>query len=512
MTNSKAAGLPRTIAVIGTGVMGRGIVQLHAQGGFQVLIHDVRPEAARAARDFVADMLRRAAAKGAMTAAAADAAIARVTIVDDLGGLAAADIVVEAVAEKLEVKRELFAQLETIVSDACVLATNTSSLLVTAVAAGCRLPGRVAGYHFFNPVPLMPVVEVIDGERTDPQVTELLCRVATACGHKAVMCQDSPGFVINHAGRGLYSEGLRLVQEGVADPVTIDRIIREAGGFRMGPFELMDLTGLDVSYPVMELIYHQFFQEPRFRPSPLPSRRVAAGLYGRKSGAGFYTYPEGRQQVPAEAPTPAVAPAPLWISPALVEMGVRVRQRLAAAGVPIDDGAAPAAGSVAVVTPVGGDATTNALAQGLDPARTVAIDPLFLDGRLTLMLTAATEAPWRDRAHAALAGAGLKVSVINDSAGFVAQRVVATIVNIASDIAQQRIAAPTDVDDLVRLGLGYPAGPLTLGDRVGAANILGILDGMSGFYGDPRYRPSPWLKRRARLGLSLLTPEASKAA
>lgn len=506
----KSAYRPRVVGVIGTGVMGRGIVQLHAQGGYEVRMFDAKRSAAEAARAFVADMLRRAAAKGVMDAPAAEAAIARIVIVDRLADLAPCDVVVEAVAERLDVKQALFAELETIVGDDCVLSTNTSSLLVTAVAAGCRLPGRVAGYHFFNPVPLMPVVEVIAGERTDCATTDILCRLAESCGHKAVLCQDSPGFVINHAGRGMYSEGLRLVQEGVADPVTIDRIVREAGGFKMGPFELMDLTGLDVSYPVMELIYHQFFQEPRFRPSPLPSRRVAAGLFGRKSGEGFYRYPEGRQAVPAETPAPDVAVPAIWVSRAEPAMAAGVLDLLRAAGCILDEGDQPHDDSLCLVTPLGTDAGTAALAQGLDPRRTVAVDGLFLEKRVTLMLTTLTEPVWRDAAHAALARAGRPVSVVNDSVGFVAQRVVATIVNIGCDIAQQRIAAPADVDDLVRLGLGYPAGPLSLGDRVGPANLLRVLEGMQAFYGDPRYRPSPWLKRRARLGVSLRVAEPAR--
>ncbi|MGE4277946.1 MAG: 3-hydroxyacyl-CoA dehydrogenase [Magnetospirillum sp.] len=510
MSVQQSAGVPQVIGVIGTGVMGRGIVQLHAQGGFNVVMFDANRQSAQAAYDFIAGMLRRAAAKGGMDAQAAEAAIARITIADDLSAMAACGVVVEAVAEKLEVKKDLFTQLEGIVADDCILASNTSSLLVTAVAAACRLPGRVAGYHFFNPVPLMPVVEVIPGERTDPSVTTILCRLAEACGHKAVLCQDSPGFVINHAGRGMYSEGLRLVQEGVADPVTIDRVVREAGGFKMGPFELMDLTGLDVSYPVMELIYHQFFQEPRFRPSPLPSRRVAAGLFGRKSGEGFYVYPEGKQQQPPEAPVPSVALPKVWVSRAEADLAPAVAELFAQAGCVMDLGERPDADSLCVVTPLGSDAGSAALQQGVDPRRTVAVDPLFLNKRVTLMLTTLTEPAWRDAAHAALAASGRAVAVINDSVGFVAQRVVATIVNIGCDIAQQRIAAPADVDDLVRLGLGYPAGPLSLGDRVGARHVLKVLEGMQAFYGDPRYRPSPWLKRRAALGVSLRVAEAER--
>jgi 3-hydroxybutyryl-CoA dehydrogenase len=310
------------------------------------------------------------------------------------------------------------------------------------------------------------------------------------------------------------TEGLRVAGEGVAGFVEIDRIMREQAGFRLGPFELLDLTALDVSHPVMESIYHQFYEEPRFTPSPITGTRLAGGLIGRKAGEGFYRYDDGKQQVPAEAPAPTQLPKRVWVSKRYPEARDAVLQLVAKAGVPLDDGDTPAADSLIVVTPFGHDATTAAVDEGLDASRVVAVDtlfPLVAAQRRTLMTTPATTRAARDTAHALLAADGIPVTVIRDSTGFVAQRVVATIVNIGCEIAQKQIATPQDIDLAVTLGLGYPKGPLALGDALGAKTILTILRNMSGVLGDPRYRPSPWLARRAQLGLSLTQSDAADA-
>src|SRR6185503_14277723 len=263
----------------------------------------------------IATQLHRMADKGKLDAAEAARAIARLQPVASLADLARCSIVVEAIVEDLEAKRELFRALEHAVAAECILATNTSSLSVTAIAAACRHPGRVAGFHFFSPVPLMKVVEVIDGVRTEPAVTERLVRLAQAFGHAPVRARDTPGFLVNHAGRAYGTEALRLVSEGIAEFATIDDVLREAAGFRMGPFELLDFTGLDVSQPVMDSIYHQFYEEPRFRPSPVLAQRRLGGLLGRKTGAGFYRYVDGAREAIPAAPVPSV-PRDLvvWVS------------------------------------------------------------------------------------------------------------------------------------------------------------------------------------------------------
>ncbi|MXN65985.1 3-hydroxyacyl-CoA dehydrogenase [Stappia sp. GBMRC 2046] len=493
-----------TIGIVGTGTMGRGIAQIFAASGNRILLHDAREGAAAEARDFVGGMLARLAEKGRMDAGDAKDAMNRIEVAGKLEALASCDLVIEAIVEKLEVKQELFSKLEKILSSHAILATNTSSLSVTAIAAGCEKPERVAGYHFFNPVPLMKVVEVIPGARTKPDVVDKLTGLATEAGHKAVRASDTPGFLVNHAGRGYVTEALQLLRERVAEPADIDRILRDAAGFRMGPFELLDLTGLDVSGPVMAQVYKQFYQEPRFRPSPLIDQRLSAGLLGRKTGEGFYEYPDGKKAEPGETIHEAVEPGAVWISNARPERAAKVHEALSSAGIYVETGERPSDNALIIVTPIGADASAAAVAEDLDARRVIAIDTLFsLDRRRTLMSTPATATQTMARAVAAFSKGGNSVTAIEDSTGFVAQRVIATIVNIACDIAQAGIATPEDIDTAVTLGLGYPSGPLSWGDEIGADVILEILEGIEVLSGDPRYRPSPWLRRRADLRLSL---------
>ena len=498
-----------TLGIAGAGAMGRGIAQIAAQAGARVLLFDLAPGAAAKARDAIAATLSGLAAKGKIAPADADAATARIAPAAALEAFAPCHVVIEAIVEKLEAKRQLFAALESIVGEDCILASNTSSLSVTEIAAACRRPGRVAGYHFFNPVPLMKVVEVIDALLTEPWVGEALTSLARRMGHTPVRAKDTPGFIVNHAGRGFVTEALRLLGENVAGFDEIDRILREAAGFRMGPFELLDLTGLDVSHPVMESIYHQYYQEPRYRPSALAAQRLAGGALGRKSGRGFYAYPDGKQQAMPVPPAPSARPDRVWVSGARPPFADAVRERVRSLGGRLDESQSPQDGALCIVTPLGEDASACAAREKLDPSRTVAIDVLpGLDKRRTLMTTPLTSPAMREAAHGLFSSDGVPVSVIRDSAGCVVQRVLAHIVNIGCDIAQQGIATPEDIDRAVTLGLGYPHGPLALGDMLGAATVLAILQNLQACYGDPRYRPSPWLRRRALLGASLLTPES----
>ena len=497
----------QTIGVVGAGAMGRGIAQIAAQAGLTVRLYDTSADAIAAARQSLRETWDKLAQKGKLSAAHASAALERVVAASSLEALADCQLVIEAIVERLDVKRELFAKLEAIVGADCILASNTSSLSITAIAAGCKQPQRVAGYHFFNPVPLMKVVEVIDGLRTDPAAGDSLADLARRMGHTPVRAKDMPGFIVNHAGRGMNIDGLRTAQEGVATFSQIDAIMREQAGFRMGPFELLDLTALDVSHPVMESIYRQFFDEPRFRPSPITTVRLAGGLLGRKAGEGFYVYKDGKKQVPDEAPAPAAVDGlKVWISPRHADGHARAADLLRKLGVEPVAAAKPPADALILVTPYGEDVSTCVADQGLDAARTVGLDTLHAfepTRRRTLMVSPGTTAQWRDAAHALCAADGAPVTVVQDSAGFVAQRIVASIVNVACDIAQQGIATPQDIDLAVTLGLGYPAGPLTLGDELGSARILEILRNMQRVTGDMRYRPSLWLQRRVQLGMSL---------
>jgi 3-hydroxybutyryl-CoA dehydrogenase len=491
--------------------MGRGIAQMAAQAGSHVFLFDLQPGSADAARQALADTWQKLVDKSKLDAGQRDQMLERLSCVATMAELSPCHLVVEAVVERLDIKQKLFVELETLLAKNAVLATNTSSLSVTSIGAALKRPGRLAGFHFFNPVPLMRVVEVIAGLKTDPVVCAQLTAFARQFGHTPVSAQDTPGFIVNHAGRGYGTEALRVASERVADFATIDRILRDQMGFRLGPFELMDLTALDVSHPVMESIYRQYYDEPRYRPSVITAQRLAGGVVGKKVGDGFYAYKEGVAQVPAEPPVPELASLPqVWVSPKAARRA-ELYQLLKNLGASIETTQAPSDSALILVAPLGLDVTTLAAVERIDPTRTVGIDMMLDDAatkRRVLATNPATRPDMRDAAHALFAKDGKAVSVIKDSGGFVTQRVVATIVNIAADMCQQGICSPKDLEVAVTLGLGYPLGPLAMGDRVGPTNVLEILFNMGTVYGDPRYRPSPWLRRRGALGLSLMHEEA----
>src|SRR5947209_12514600 len=390
-------------AVAGSGTMGRGIVQVLAQCGARTLVYDAQPGAAAKAKESIAQALGKLAEKGRLTASEVQAALSRIEIASTLEALAPCHVVVEAIIEDLGEKKKLFAQLEQVVAPDCILASNTSSLSVTAMAAACRHPGRVAGYHFFNPVPVLKIVEVVDGVRTESWVTEALGGLAKRFGHTPVRCKDTPGFIVNHAGRAFVPESLRVLAEGVADFATIDRILVDAAGFRLGPFGLLDLVGLDVAHAVMKSMYQQYYEEPKYRPSFLAEPRVAAGLLGRKTGRGWYAYgKDGAAEPLAEPPAPKARPDSVWAVPELKELFPRIEKD-------------PSQASVCFVAPLGKDATSTALELGLDPARTVAVDPLFgFAKRRTLMTTPVTRPEVLDAAHGLLAADCVPGTVIND--------------------------------------------------------------------------------------------------
>jgi 3-hydroxybutyryl-CoA dehydrogenase len=498
------------VGVVGAGAMGRGIAQIAAQAGSTVKLFDTQAQAAAQARAAVLLQWDKLHQKGRLDAARLASQQAALVAATQLSELADCDLVIEAIVERLDVKQALFAELETILRPDAVLASNTSSLSITAIAAGLRRPERLAGYHFFNPVPLMKVVEVIAGLKTDPGICTALSAYAREMGHTPVQAQDTPGFIVNHAGRAYGTEALRIVGEGVADFATIDRILKDQVGFKLGPFELMDLTALDVSHPVMESVYRQYYDEPRYRPSVITAQRLAGGIVGKKVGEGFYRYRDGVAEVPPEPATPQVAELPpVWVSPRAARRA-ELLQLLKDLGARIETGSAPSSLALTLVAPLGFDVTTVAVVERLDPTRTLGIDMLVEDAatrRRVLATNPATRIDMREAAHALFARDGKPVSVVRDSGGFVTQRVVASIVNIAADICQQRICSPRDLELAVTLGLGYPLGPLAMGDRYGPASVLEVLFNMQTVYGDPRYRPSPWLRRRGAIGLSLLHDE-----
>ncbi|MGK0298618.1 MAG: 3-hydroxybutyryl-CoA dehydrogenase [Gammaproteobacteria bacterium] len=499
-----------TIGIIGAGIMGRGIAQIAALSGINVILYDIEQSACDDAINFIYKMLDRAVEKGKLEINNADVSKQNLSNTIEIKDLKNCDVIVEAIIENLDIKQSLFKDLECIVSPNCILTTNTSSLSVTSIASVCDYPDRVAGLHFFNPVPLMKLVEVIKGVRTADAVINALYSLVVRFGHSPVKVTDSPGFLVNHCGRGLITEGLRLLFENVTDPQTVDAVMRDCAGFRMGPFELMDLTGLDVTYPATEQIYLQYFNEARLKPTPLQKQRYTAGLYGRKTGEGFYRYKNNEKILTKESEIkPETSNSQFWLTSNCDHaLRKKVIHLFVSAGCRLDESDKPESASIAVVIPLGIDVSTVALQEGLDPVRTIGIDSLFnFDKRIVLMTNPATSVDVINDATSMLSVTDKSISVIRDSAGFIAQRIIATIINISCDIAQQGIARPEDIDKSAKLGLGYPEGPLESGDRIGSDKILTILDNMQECYGDMRYRPSPWLRRRTQLGLSLLHVE-----
>ncbi len=489
------------IAVIGAGTMGAGIAQVAAVAGHPVMIYDVAEGAAGRAVSGIRERIAALVTRGRLEL---DPSSLRLDVASKLDDLAPARCVIEAVAEDLAVKRALFTSLERVVTPGCVLATNTSSLSPTAIAAGLSYPGRLVGLHFFNPAPLMRLVEVVSGLATRPEVATTVTRLAQDWGKQVVQAAATPGFIVNRVARPFYAEALRLAEEHAAEPATIDAVLTQAGGFRMGPFALMDLVGQDVNEAVTRSVWTAFGYDPRFAPSLLQRALVEAGWLGRKSGRGWYHYGEG-----AQPPDPGAAPgrpAP----PGVIEHGVSpLRTLLGRSKVQIragtDAGGAVELPSGARLVRCDGRPATALAAAWAVPV--VVIDRALDDATVTGIAAAASDgcpAAAVDEAVGLLQAAGLAVYLIDDAPGLVVTRTVAMLVNGAVDAWHKGVASAADIDTAMRLGTNYPVGPLAWGQSWGAATVLAVLDALHAWYGDDRYRPAALLRRIATAGGSLL--------
>jgi 3-hydroxybutyryl-CoA dehydrogenase len=446
-------------------------------------------------------------AKGRLDAAGADAIAARVVPIASLGDLAGAGLVIEAVVERLDVKRRLFAEVEEVAATDAVLATNTSSLSVTAIAAALRHPERVVGMHFFNPAPVMPLVEVVSGDATAPGVADAVSDLARAWGKTPVRCTSTPGFIVNRVARPYYGEALRLLGEGAADPATIDAVATGAGAFRMGPFALMDLVGLDVNLAVSRSVFEQTFGDPRFAPSVIQQGLVDAGRLGRKTGRGFYDY--GDTATTPAPDTVANGDAPAGTLEVVGDLGhaVGLAERLAAAGVEVrhgGDDAGPGRLVVgdAVVVPTDGTTATE-LAAHLGRAEVAVLDLAGDWSSATRVAVAeADQARGRPAAGfaAAVAPAGIDVSPVGDTPGLVLMRIVAQLASVAADAVTLGVASAADVDTAMRLGTNYPRGPLEWAEQLGAGTVVDVLDRLRAYYGEDRYRVASRLRRLAIAG------------
>ncbi|MEO8753270.1 MAG: 3-hydroxyacyl-CoA dehydrogenase [Casimicrobiaceae bacterium] len=499
------------VGVIGAGAMGAGIAQIAAQAGHRVHLFDTRMGAADQAKGRLGETLTGLAAKGKITQADAAAAIARITPVHALGDLASAALVVEAIVEDLDVKRKLLRELEVVVTPDAILASNTSSLSITALAAGLKRPGRVVGMHFFNPAPVLPLVEVVSGLATQPATAAVVYATAKAWGKVPVHAASTPGFIVNRCARPFYAEALHVLAERAAEPATIDAVMRDAGGFRMGPFELMDLIGNDVNLAVTRSVWEAYFHDSRFTPSVLQQELVAAGFLGRKTGRGFFGYePDAVKPAPqAEAPQPR--PRRIRVAgDALMAGGLR--DRLAASGfdvAPIAVNAAVAPGYLLAddtyLVPCDGRTATAIAAQG--GVKNVVVFDLAFDYRNCTRLALARADTCSDQAAAAAVGAlqasGLAVSRLDDVAGLIVMRTVAMLANEAADAVTQGIANVGDIDVAMRNGVNYPRGPLAWADAIGLPHTCAVLRHLAAHYGEDRYRISPLLARRCATGARL---------
>jgi 3-hydroxybutyryl-CoA dehydrogenase len=512
------------IGVAGAGTMGSGIAQLACSSGAQTLLHDALPGAAERGAERVMEGLEGAKLRGKLTAEEVAGAWGRLTAVDALEGLAPCDLIIEAAPESLDLKLELFGALtHGIVGDACVLASNTSSIPITAIAAGVPHPERVIGMHFFNPAPVMKLMELIAGLQSGERALALGRRVGEAMGRRVIDAADGPGFLVNRCGRPFGLEALRALQERLADAETIDRIVRLGGGFRMGPFELQDLVGIDTGFAVARSFQELSFGEPRWRPSPLSARMVAAGRLGRKTGRGWYRYEDGRAVRDPDPPAPqpgggdgrvlAIGGDLGIVAPALHHLaahaGWDVRDPSDLAGeVPYlvldcggaGDEAPMEGGPVALLCAWGSLAALDA---GGSAAGFHAVPPLAPGGLVELTRSSGTSDLAATRAEEVFATLGLHTAWVGDAPGLILGRVVAQLVNEAAFAAGEGVGSPADIDAGMQLGLNHPRGPLAWGDLLGLDHVLAILDALHEELGDPAYRAAPLLRRlvaEGRLG------------
>jgi 3-hydroxybutyryl-CoA dehydrogenase len=496
-----------SIGVVGAGTMGAGIAQVAAVAGRKVLIADAVPGAAARAVDGIRDRVKAQVARGRLTV---DPDALDLTAAGDTAGLAGCAVVIEAITEDLAVKRALFAELEAVVAGDAILASNTSSLSPTALAANLAHPGRLVGLHFFNPVPAMKLVEVISGLATAPEVADAAADLASAWGKAVVRSTATPGFIVNRIARPFYAEAWRLYEEHAAVPQNIDAVLTGAGGFRMGPFALMDLIGHDVNEAVTQSVWAAFAHDPRFAPALAQRALVEAGWLGRKAGRGMYPADGAPAPTPAR---PAVSPKVVIEHASRAGDGERrpspLRALLDRAGVGTvsgdrDDTTAGLPDGL-IELPCGAllaqceGATATALSAAfecpvivadrmLDPAAATAIAIAPSDGCPPVALT---------QAAGLLQAAGLAVYVIEDTPGLIVTRTVAMLANLAADALASRVASEQDIDTAMRLGVNYPLGPLAWARQWGIGTVLRILDSLDNWYRDGHYRPSPLLRRAA---------------
>lgn len=475
------------VGVVGAGTMGAGIAQVACLGGIETQLHDPIPGALAAGEQRLRGALEKGAERGRWSGEDAKRASGLLQVAPQLQDMAGCDLVIEAAPESLELKQELFSRLAEACDPEAVLATNTSSLPVAAIAAGVPDPQRVVGMHFFNPPALMKLVEVVAGPESSEAALWLVTQTAERMGRTPVQAADEIGFIANRCARPFTLEALSMLGDGVADAATIDRICRVGAGFRMGPFELMDLVGIDVNFEVAKSFWEQSFHEPRWRPHPIQQRMVSAGRLGRKSGRGYYDYAAESHRSPdpeivALGKSGGARPLP----PAEIVGEGELADALRAPASGGEGGpqlVLLADGSLAELDEGGGSVGFHLLGP-LDEARLVELTA----GRYT-----APEA--RDGAEEFFSALGLHVEWVGDAPGLVLGRIVCQLVNEATFALQKGIGSAADIDTAMLMGFNYPRGPLDWGDAIGLDHVLAVLDALNVELGEERYRAAPLLRR-----------------
>ena len=504
---SEALSVTSVIGVVGSGAMGTGIAQVAAVAGHTVLLFDARDGAAQAACDSIRKVLTTLVDNGRMNSEKATAAVSRLHAASSLSEFKQSALVVEAIVENLEMKQQLFTSLEAIVTNDCILATNTSSISITSIGAKLKHPARLVGMHFFNPVPLMALVEVISGLATSPAVADCIDATAKAWGKLPVRATSTPGFIVNRVARPFYAEALRLLLEQAADPASIDAVMRESGGFRMGPFELMDLIGHDVNFAVTQSVFEAYYNDPRFTPSIIQKELLNAGYLGRKSGRGFYSYgPDIPAPVVQQHADCTYSGTPFFLRNS--SLAEAIAARLSAAGHEVEwyeansnDSPLITLHGASLYLTDGRSATVRASESG--HADTVLMDLAF-DSPTCTRLAVAVADQCSSAAQTALIGvlqaAGYRVTMLRDVPGMVVMRTVAMLANEAADAVNQGVCNAADANLAMQKGVNYPIGPLAWAERIGFAVVMRVLQNLAAEYGEDRYRVSPLIRRKVASG------------
>jgi 3-hydroxybutyryl-CoA dehydrogenase len=522
---SERAASPTVIGVAGAGTMGAGIAQLACRAGARTLLHDPDRDALERGVKRIEQQLTRGAQRGRWSETDAEQAAKRLQAAPALDDLSPCELVIEAAPERPEIKRELFGRLSEVVSEDCVLATNTSSLLVSALATAATHPERVVGMHFFNPPQLMRLLEVVAGVESSERAVAVARAAGEAMGKHVIDAVDGPGFIVNRCNRPFGLEALRLLAEQVATIAEIDRICRLGGGFKMGPFELMDLVGVDVGLDVSRSFYEQSFGEPRWRPSPITVKTVAAGRHGRKSGRGYYDYPEsGEHRPPDPEPLPSGGGDGLVVVAGESQLAFELVEAAEQAGwevvTPVE--AAGRETPFLILDLTGGEepeaplqGAPQAICAGagslaaLDPGGSAvgfhALPPLGASKLVELTRgpdSAASAAKATERFFATL---GKHTTWVGDAPGLVLGRIVCQVINEAAFALGEGLGSAEDIDAGMVHGLNYPRGILAWADEIGLDHVLSVLDGLFSERGEERYRVAPLLRRlgwSGRLGRS----------